>query len=91
MPLSYSSSRLNPPEDFERLVTDLKVELKPDGRQEEETVLAIARNDWLKHRLMRAERMAFRKNPVVAELEKGRRQKLGRCRKFCSADRNGRL
>ena len=63
--LSFESA-----EDFERLVTDLKVELKPDGRQEEETVLAIARNDWLKHRLMRAERMAFRKNPMVAELEK---------------------
>ena len=63
--LSFESA-----EDFERLHADLKEEFYPSGRQEEETVLSIARCNLLKHRLMRAQRMVFRRNALVAELEK---------------------
>ena len=63
--LSFESA-----EDFERLHADLKEEFYPSGRQEEETVLSIARFNLLKHRLMRAQRMVFRRNALVAELEK---------------------
>ena len=63
--LSFESA-----EDFERLHADLKEEFYPNGRQEEETVLSIARCNLLKHRLMRAQRMVFRRNALVAELEK---------------------
>jgi hypothetical protein len=63
--LSFESA-----EDFERLHADLREEFYPNGRQEEETVLSIARCNWLRHRLMRAQRMVFRRNALVAELEK---------------------
>ncbi len=57
-------------EDFETLHTELKAEWAPEGRTEEETILALARLHWLKHRLMRSTQMAFRKDPFVAELDK---------------------
>ena len=60
--LSFESA-----EDFERLHADLKEEFYPNGRQEEETVFSIARCNLLKHRLMRAQRMVFRRNALVAE------------------------
>jgi hypothetical protein len=63
--LSFESA-----EDFEQLHSDLKEEWSPRGRQEEETVLALARWNWIKYRLMRAQRMSFRKDPFVADLEK---------------------
>ena len=63
--LSFESA-----EDFERLHTDLKEEWQPNGRQEEEIVLGLARWTWTKHRLMRAQRVSFRKDPFVADLEK---------------------
>ena len=58
------------PEDFERLHKEVRIEWTPEGRTEQETVLALARLHWLKHRLMRSTQMAFRKDPLVCELEK---------------------
>ena len=57
-------------EDFECLHQELATEWVPEGRTEQETVLALARLHWLKHRLMRSTQMAFRQDPFVAELEK---------------------
>ena len=57
-------------EDLERLYQELRSEWTPEGRTEEETVLTLARWNWLKHRLMRSTQMAFRRDPFVAELEK---------------------
>lgn len=58
-------------EDFQHLWRELKMEWIPQGRQEYETVLSIARCNWLKHRLMRSTQIAFRRDPFLAELEKG--------------------
>jgi hypothetical protein len=57
-------------EDFQHLWRELKMEWIPQGRQEYETVLSIARCNWLKHRLMRSTQIAFRRDPFLAELEK---------------------
>ena len=68
----YASDNVLPwesEEDFERLYKDLRTEWDPDGRTEEETVLALARLHWLKHRLMRSTQLAFHRDPFVAELE----------------------
>ena len=64
-------------EDFQRLFRELKEEWLPHGRQEFETLLSLARLNWLKHRLMRSTQIAFRRDPLVAELEKSG-AKLGR-------------
>ncbi|MFZ0846879.1 MAG: hypothetical protein WAM62_13900 [Pseudolabrys sp.] len=69
----YASDNVLPwesEEDFERLYNDLRTEWDPTGRTEEETVLALARLHWLKHRLMRSTHLAFHRDPFVAELEK---------------------
>jgi hypothetical protein len=69
----YASDNVLPwesEEDFERLYQDLRTEWTPDGRTEEETILALARLHWLKHRLMRSTQLAFHRDPFVAELEK---------------------
>jgi hypothetical protein len=63
--LSFESA-----EDFERLHGDLKQEFKPEGRQEEEVVLAIAKTYWLKHRLMPGHRMPFLRKALVSEPKK---------------------
>ena len=55
---------------FACLFRELKVELMPSGRQEMETVLSIARLNFLKHRLMRSTQMACRNDQFLAELEK---------------------
>lgn len=55
--------------DFEKLFTDLQTEWAPEGRSEQETVLSLARLHWLKHRLMRATRLASLKDPFIAELD----------------------
>ena len=57
-------------EDFACLFRELKVDLMPSGRQEMETVLSIARLNFLKHRLMRTSQMAFRNDHFLAEFEK---------------------
>ena len=57
-------------DDFQQLWRDLKVEWFPQGRQEYETLLSLARLNWLKHRLMRSTQIAFRRDPFLAELEK---------------------
>lgn len=57
-------------EDFEQLHQELRTEWTPEGRTEEETVVTLARWNWLKHRMMRSTQMAFHKDPSVAELEK---------------------
>lgn len=57
-------------DDFEQLWRELKVEWMPQGRQEYETLVSLARLNWLKHRLMRSTQIAFRKDPFLAELEK---------------------
>jgi hypothetical protein len=57
-------------EEFQRLFRELKEEWLPHGRQEFETLLSLARLNWLKHRLMRSTQIAFRRDPLVAELEK---------------------
>jgi hypothetical protein len=57
-------------EEFHDLFRELKQEWLPQGRQEYETVLSIARCNWLKHRLMRATQICFRRDPFLAELEK---------------------
>jgi len=56
--------------DFECLFRDLKSEWMPRGRQEMETVLSLARLNFLKHRLMRSSQMAFRSDPFLAEAKK---------------------
>src|SRR5262249_10545869 len=56
--------------DLETLFRELKIEWMPHGRQEMETVLSIARLNFLKHRLMRSTQIAFRRDPFLAELEK---------------------
>ena len=56
-------------EDFEQLHQELRTEWAPEGRMEEETVVTLARWNWLKHRVMRSTQMAFRKDPFVAALE----------------------
>jgi hypothetical protein len=61
-------------EEFQRLHADLKREFKPDDRQEEETVFAIAKNCWLKHRLTQAQRMPFLRKALALE-PKARPQK----------------
>ena len=58
------------PEDFKRLFDELQTEWKPAGRTEYETVLTLARWNWVKHRLMRSTEMAFRKDSFGADLEK---------------------
>ncbi len=58
------------PDDFEHLHRDFVAEWTPQGRQEEETVLTLARWTWLRHRLMRSTQMAMRRDPLVSELEK---------------------
>ena len=60
--LSFESDQ-----DFERLHADLKKELRPIDPQEEETVLTIAKNCWLEHRLMRAQPMPFPRKAPVSE------------------------
>ena len=57
-------------EDFEQLFRELKSEWLPQGRQEMETMLSLARLNWLKHRLMRSTQIAFRRDPFLAELER---------------------
>src|ERR1700722_19547423 len=57
-------------EEFETLHAELKAEWGPEGRTEEETVLALARLHWLKHRLVRSTQLAFQRDPFVAGLEK---------------------
>jgi hypothetical protein len=63
--LSFESDQ-----DFERLHADLKKELRPIDPQEEETVLAIAKNFWRKHHLMRAQRVPFPTKAPVSESKK---------------------
>src|SRR5262245_14736077 len=60
-------------EDFERLHADLKEELYPNGREEEETVLSIARCNLLKHRLMRhnfAHQKGTAASDIMSEVKK---------------------
>lgn len=57
-------------DEFQHLYRELKQEWLPDGRQEYETVLSLARSNWVKHRLMRSSQIAFRMDPFQAELEK---------------------
>ena len=57
-------------EEFEQLWRELKEEWLPIGRQEYETVLSLAHMDWLKHRLMRTTQIAFRRDPLLSELQK---------------------
>ncbi len=57
-------------EDFQQLWRELKAEWIPQGRQEYETVLALARLNWLKHRVMRSTQIAFRRDPFLVELDK---------------------
>ena len=57
-------------EEFQHLFRELKEEWLPQGREEFETLLSLARLNWLKHRLMRSTQIAFRRDPLVAELEK---------------------
>ena len=66
--LSFESA-----EDFERLHADLKEEFYPNGRQEEETVLSIARCNLLKHRLMRhnfAHQKGTAASDIMSEVKK---------------------
>ena len=62
--LSFESDQ-----DFERLHADLNKELRPIDPQEE-TVLAIAKNFWRKHHLMRAQRVPFPRKAPVSESKK---------------------
>src|SRR5262245_6960124 len=55
--------------DFESLFWELKSEWLPRGRQEMETVLSLARLNFLKHRLMRSTQIAFRRDPFLAKLK----------------------
>src|SRR5262249_19915632 len=48
----------------------LKEEGLPRGRQEMETVLALARVNFLKHRLMRSTQIVFRSDPFAVEAER---------------------
>ena len=57
-------------EDFEQLYRELNAEWSPQGRQQQETVLSLARLNWLKHRLLRSTQMAFRKDPFLAEIKR---------------------
>ena len=57
-------------EEFQHLFRELKEEWRPQGRQELETLLSLARMNWLKHRLMRSSQIAFRMDPLLAEVEK---------------------
>jgi hypothetical protein len=56
-------------EEFETLFRELQEEWKPVGRQEIETVLSLARLNFLKHRLMRSTQIVFRSDPLAAEVE----------------------
>ncbi len=55
---------------FACLFRELKAEFMPSGRQQMETVLSIARLNFLKHRLMRSTQLACRNDPFLVELEK---------------------
>jgi len=57
-----------------QLYRELKREWIPQGAQEHETVLPLARANWMKHRLMRSTGIATRRDPFFAEAKKpGRR------------------
>jgi hypothetical protein len=56
-------------EEFETLFRELQEEWRPRGRQEMETVLSLARANFLKHRLMRSTQIVFRSDPLAAEVE----------------------
>jgi deoxyribodipyrimidine photolyase len=58
-------------EEFETLFRELQEEWRPRGRQEMETVLSLARANFLKHRLMRSTQIVFRSDPLAAEVEQG--------------------
>jgi hypothetical protein len=56
-------------EDFERLYKDFKKEWAPKGPSQEEAVFTLTRLHWLKHRLVRSTQIAFRRDPLIVELE----------------------
>jgi len=55
------------PGDLVTLRNNLWAELQPEGRLEEETVLGIVHDVWLKHRLMRTVNLSYRLDPFDAE------------------------
>ena len=55
-------------EDFEKLHDDLKAELFPCGRAEEETVLDLANMHWRKHTLWRMRMIAVLKDPFTQDI-----------------------
>lgn len=57
-------------DEFQTLFRDLKKEWLPIGRQEMETVLSLARVNFLKHRLMRSTQIVFRSDPFAVEAER---------------------
>jgi hypothetical protein len=66
----YASDILLPwesEEEFETLFRELQEEWRPVGRQEIETVLSLARLNFLKHRLMRSTKIVFRSDPLAVE------------------------
>ena len=56
-------------EEFETLFRELQEEWRPVGRQEMETVLSLARLNFLKHRLMRSTQIVFRSDPLAVEVK----------------------
>jgi hypothetical protein len=66
----YASDILLPwesEEEFETLFRELQEEWRPHGRQEIETVLSLARLNFLKHRLMRSTQIVFRSDPLAVK------------------------
>jgi hypothetical protein len=59
-------------DDFEQLHWDLKLELAPNGRAEEETVLEIALAFWQKRTLWRLRKAAVLEDPQTATIAKTR-------------------
>ena len=54
-------------DDLIKLRNDLWEELQPEGRLEEETVLGVVTQTWLKRRLMRTVALGFRRDPFAIE------------------------
>jgi hypothetical protein len=60
--------------DFERLLTDLREEFRPDGRMEDDIVFDLAHLRWQKYRLHKLYAAAAHRDPFVSDLVKARRK-----------------